>query len=71
MYLKVTLFNGIELFLNMNEIVAWRPYNAVFDAPEQEDCSVVDLTSGGNFRLSKESSILFATRFEIDNTVIP
>jgi hypothetical protein len=64
MYLKVTLSNDFELYLNLLEITAWRPYNGKVDPADLQGCVIVDLTSGGNFRLNKESSARFMALFE-------
>ncbi len=64
MFLKVTLTNDFELYLCLEQIVAWRPYNGKVDPADLEGCVVVDLTSGGNFRLNKESSDRFIKIFE-------
>ena len=64
MFLKVTLTNDFELHLSLAQIVAWRPYNGKVDPADLQGCAVVDLTSGGNFRLNKESSDRFIALFD-------
>jgi hypothetical protein len=64
MYLKVTLTNDFELYLNLLQVIAWRPYNGKVDPADFSGCVIVDLTSGGNFRLNKESSEKFIALFE-------
>jgi hypothetical protein len=64
MFLKVTLTNDYELYLNLKEICAWRPYNGKVDPADLQGCIIVDISNGSNFRLNKESSDRFIKLFE-------
>jgi hypothetical protein len=64
MFLKVTLTNDYELYLNLKEVCAWRPYNGKVDPADLQGCIIVDITNGSNFRLNKESSDVFIGIFE-------